>query len=267
MVRFVNDNVDGVKALYRIGGNAALLKRLLAADFPVVVEESIQPAGEDWMGHYVFMIGYDEYQQHFLTYDSFLGYNHGEGRPSPYSQFDERWRHFNRVFIVLYEPSREIALRAALGEFVDPAYGYKVALEIARDEASRHRDDAWAWFNMGTAYVSLGEYANAVIAYDEAQHLGLPWRMLWYQFGPYEAYFQMGQYGNVKALANNTIATTKYVEESYYWRGMAFAAEGNGQAAIEDFNRALTYNRNFFPAQDAKGAVESGTFAVAKMGP
>ncbi|RPI98422.1 MAG: hypothetical protein EHM39_07995, partial [Chloroflexi bacterium] len=235
MVRFVNDvaypNI-GVKSLYRVGGDITLLKRLLAANFPIVVEESIQPEGDDWMGHYVMLVGYDDYQQHFLTYDSFLGYNGGEGRPSPYSVFDEKWRHFNRVFMVIYQPEREMELRATLGNFVDPGYGYHAALETARSEAEKRNDDAWAWFNMGSAYVGLKDYGNAAIAYDQAIKLGLPWRMLWYQFGPYEAYFYTGDYNNVRALANNTLATTKYVEESYYWIGMSYAAEGNPSAAI-----------------------------------
>ncbi len=263
MVRFVNEQT-GVKALYRYGGTTAVLKRLIAAGFPVVVEESIQPAGDDWMGHYVLLIGYDDYAQHFLTFDSYLGSNRQEGRPSPYSTFDERWRHFNRVFMVVYQPSQEMQLREALGEYVDPAYGYETALATARVEAERQRDDEWAWFNMGTAYVLLKQYDNAAIAFDQAINLGLPWRMLWYQFGPYEAYFQTGDYNNVRALANSTLATTKYVEESYYWIGMAHAAEGNRSAAIEQFDLALYYNRNFSPAQEAKAAVENGTFLVAQ---
>jgi tetratricopeptide (TPR) repeat protein len=270
MVRYVNDvayTTHGVKALYRIGGNITLLKRLLAADFPVVVEESIQPEGEDWMGHYVLLMGYDDYAQHFLSFDSFLGYNQGDGRPVPYSIFDEHWRHFNRVFIVLYRSERETALRAALGDYVDTQYAYNAALQTARDEAAKSRDDAWAWFNMGSAYVLLQDYNNAALAYDQAIQLGLPWRMLWYQFGPYEAYYNVGQYDNVRALANSTIATTKWVEESYYWIGMTYAAEGRASAAIEQFNLALNYNSNFFPAQDAKDQVETGTFQVAQRGP
>ena len=263
MVRYVNENT-GVKSLYRYGGSIAVIKRLLAAGFPVVVEESIQPAGDDWMGHYVLMIGYDDYEQHFLTFDSYLGSNSQQGRPSPYSSFDERWRHFNRVFMVVYQPSQEAQLREALGSYVDPAYGYETALATARAEADRQRDDEWAWFNMGTAYVKLKQYDNAVIAFDQAINLGLPWRMLWYQFGPYEAYFQMGEYGNVRALAQSTLQTTTDIEESYYWTGMAHAAEGNTSAAIEQFNRALYYNRNFFPAQEAKTAVQNGTFMVAQ---
>jgi hypothetical protein len=71
----------------------------------------------------------------------------------------------------------------------------------------------------------------------------------------------------VRALANNAIATTKYVEESYYWIGMSYAAEGSTSAALQEFDLALNYNRNFFPAQEAKAQVEAGTFTVAQSGP
>jgi tetratricopeptide (TPR) repeat protein len=266
MVKFVNDNT-GVKALYRIGGNIVVLKRLLAADFPVVVEESIQPAGEGWMGHYLLLVGYDDTQQEFLTFDSYLGNNQGQGRPSPYSLFDDKWRQFNRVFMAVYQPSRDMDLRQVLGDYVDPAYGYSTALEQARSEASRDRTDKWAWFNMGTAYVALKDYANAALAYDQALKLGLPFRMQWYQFGPYEAYFFTGRYTDVLAYATASIANTPYVEEAYYWQGMVYAAQGDTKTAVDKFNQTLKYDKNFFPAQDAKTEVESGTFTVAKTGP
>ncbi|MBI5957907.1 MAG: C39 family peptidase [Chloroflexi bacterium] len=273
MVRYVNDQSTGVysrvgvKALYRIGGNITLLKRLLAAGFPVIIEESIQPENDDWMGHYVLLIGYDDYAQNFLTFDSFLGSNQEQGRPNPYSTLDEKWRHFNRVFIVIYRPDQEFALRTALGNYVDPTYAYQMALETARAEADQTRDDEWAWFNMGTAYTYLKVYDNASYAFDEAQRLGLPWRMLWYQFGPYEAYLHTERYGDILASANATIGTTEYVEESYYWQGMAYAAQGDSQSALSLFGKALSYNRNFFPAQEAKAQVESGTFTVASASP
>jgi uncharacterized protein YvpB len=272
MVRFINDQSTGVysrigvKALYRIGGNITLIKQLVSSGFPVIIEESIQPEGDDWMGHYVLIIGYDDYQQHFLTFDSYLGNGQGEGRANPYSTLDDKWRHFNRVFMVIYRPDQETLLRSALGGYVDPNYGYQVALETARSEAAQNREDEWAWFNMGTAYTYLGVYDNASRAFDEALSLGLPWRMLWYQFGPYEAYLHMDRFGDVLAYANATIGTTQYVEESYYWQGMAYAAQGDSQSAINMFNKTLNFNRNFFPAQDAKAQVEAGTFTVASAG-
>lgn len=265
MVRFVNENTPstGIKALYRIGGTPTLIKHLLAAGFPVVIEESIQPEGEGWMGHYVLLVGYDDSAQHFLTFDSYLGSNQRQGRPSPYSVFEEHWRHFNRVFMVPYTADQELLLREVLGPYVDPVYGYQAALAMAREEAARDRDDHWAWFNMGSAYVALKQWENAAVAYDQALSLGkLPFRMLWYQFGPYEAYFYTGDYNNVKALANSTIATTPYVEESYYWKGMAYAAEGNRAAALDQFALALRYNSNFYPAQEARAQVEAGTFVA-----
>jgi len=262
MVRFVHENT-GLKALYRYGGTIDLLKRLIAAGFPVVIEKGFQPAGEDWMGHYLLLMGYDDAQQRFLAYDSYLGHGNGNGLPHPYSVLDENWRHFNRVFIVVYEPSREMALREVLGDYADPVYGYQAALEAARAEATRNPNDKWAWFNMGTSYTLLNDYQSAEVAYDQAFQLQLPWRMLWYQFGPYEAYFNVGRYDDVLTLAEANRNITPYVEETYYWKGVVYAAQGNTQSALQELDRALFYNRNFIPAQEAKAQVEAGTFQVA----
>ncbi|MBN1681243.1 MAG: C39 family peptidase [Anaerolineae bacterium] len=263
MVRFVNENT-GIKALYRIGGTTQLLKHLLSGGFPVIIEKGFQPAGEEWMGHYLLLMGYDEQNQYFLAYDSYMGSNQGEGRPHPYSVLDQNWRHFNRVFVVVYEPSREMELRTILGDYVDPNYAARAALETARAEAAHDKEDKWAWFNMGSSYVALRDYESAAIAYDRAFQLQLPWRMLWYQFGPYEAYYNTNRYNDVLALAETNRNITPFVEETYYWEGMAFAAQGDTQNAIGLFNMSLKYNSNFFPAQEAKALVESGQFqAVA----
>lgn len=265
MVRFVNDQTP-YRALYRMGGTTHLLKRLLAAGFPVVVEEGFQPAGEEWMGHYLLLIGYDDYQQHFLAYDSYLGSNSGQGYPHPYSVLDENWRHFNRVFMVVYDESSEMALRKALGDYVDLQYTYQAALDQARDEVDLDNQDKWAWFNMGSAYVALGDYESAAIAYDRAYQLDLPWRMMWYQFGPYEAYFHTGRYEDVMVLADTNKNITPYVEETYYWQAMVYAARGDIDTALRRFNDALRYNGNYFPAQKAKAEIEAGTFQVANAG-
>lgn len=253
MVYYVNHFTD-YRAVYRIGGTTQLMKQLLAAGYPVLVQTSIQPENEDWMGHHQLLMGYDDASAHFLTYDSFLGYNQGDGRPVPYSVFDESWRHFSRAYLVVYDPAREMGLWATLGEYADPAAAAHSALDAARTAASLNRDDPWAWFSMGTAYVALKEYDNAVIAYDEAFRLGLPWRTLWYQFGPLEAYFHTGAYDNVLALADSTLATTEYVEEMYFWKAMVYAAEGDPDAAGEQFANVARYNRNYFlPMIDPAG--------------
>ena len=72
------------------------------------------------------------------------------------------------------------------------------AAQRASDEifSTSGRDQFFAWFNRGTNLMELQDYIGAAAAYDEAFNIysGLdpetrPWRLLWYQTGPYWAYY------------------------------------------------------------------------------
>ncbi len=70
MVDYVNNNTS-LKALYRLGGDADLLKRLIAAGFPPITEKGVyEPLLPDysvqWGGHYSFTTGYDDAAQQFV---------------------------------------------------------------------------------------------------------------------------------------------------------------------------------------------------------
>ena len=106
-------------------------------------------------------------------------------------------------------------------------------------------------FNAGSSLHALGRDAEAVQAFDTAFALQLPWRMMWYQFAPYGAYFAAGRHERVIDLANATLKRVKNLEESYYWRGKSQAALGKVKAARADFQQALVFNPNFAPAQAA----------------
>src|SRR5258708_28882310 len=101
----------------------------------------------------------------------------------------------------------------------------------------------FAWLNIGTNHVERLEYVDAVSAYDKAFQIYAtldpaystrPFRMMWYQTGPYKAYFYSQRYQDVINLANTTFTTISQpvLEESLYWRGRAEAATGSTQAAI-----------------------------------
>jgi tetratricopeptide (TPR) repeat protein len=263
MAAFVNQQTDvPIRAIWRYGGTLDLLKRLMAAGFPVVAESGFDVEDKGWMGHYETLVAYDDNWQTIWIYDSYLGFGDGSGRTTTYADFDYWWRHFNRAFIVIFPLDREEELRGVLGAYVDPNWAAEQALSTARQEATANPADGWAWFNAGTSSAKLARYNDAAIYFDEAFRQGLPWRMLWYQFGPYEAYYNIGRYQDVLTLADNTTATTVYVEETNYWRGMAYAALGSPQDAVAQFNEALAFNPNFTDAQTAKAQVESGAFAA-----
>lgn len=259
MAGFVNQQTDlpNVRALWRYGGNLDLVKRLTAAGFPVIVEAGFDVDNLEWMGHYETVSAYDDSTQTIWVMDSYKG----PGQAHSYADFDYWWRHFNRAYVVLFTLDSTDLLRDVMGEHIDPAYAAQAALNAARSEATANPNDAWAWFNMGTSYVRLGDYYDAATAFDEAFRLGqLPYRLMWYMFGPYEAYYNVGRYEDVFTLAANTEQTTIYVEEIAFWRGMVYAARGQNELAINEFNKALAFNHNFFEARDMKAAVENGTF-------
>lgn len=239
MVNYVNEYLNKergipLRALMRVGGNLNLVKRLVANKFGVILEKGYFVAGEGWMGHYLTIEGYDDTTGTFNVLDTYLG-----RRAEKYQDVDSRWQQFNRIFIVIYSQEREAELARLMGGHQDVAYAINYALSKAKEEASTQPDNPYAWFNLGSNFTLLRDYQNAVRAFDKALNVGagLPWRMLWYQFTMYEAYYNAGQYQQLKSLTEVTLGTSPDLEESHYWRGMALAALGETEAAQNAFRR------------------------------
>ncbi|MGC9358452.1 MAG: C39 family peptidase, partial [Anaerolineae bacterium] len=253
----------GMTAVVRHGGDLALMKELLSAGFPVVVETWYVDADDgEQMGHYRLLVGYDDALQQFVTYDSL----HTPEVVIGYRELDELWRAFNRLYVVVSTPERAIDLERILGPSFDETYAFQEALATAQTEALDPPADcvayaecddaeAFAWFNVGTNLVALGDYEGAAAAYDQARALGVHYRMLWYQFGPYEAYYRVGRYEDVIALADQILRVTANLEESYYWRGRARLALGDVTGARTDFETALRYHEGWAPAVEALSAL------------
>lgn len=242
-----------VKAIVRMGGTIELLKRLVANEFPVVIETGAMFEAYDWIGHYRALIAYDDAYDLFYFFDSFLGVGDAaQGVSISYADVDANWRAFNRTFIVVYEPQREALLRELLGRHWDADDAAEIAFEAAQLEARRAPQNAYAWFNMGTSLVALGRYDEAATAFDQANRTGqLPWRMHWYQFGPFAAYFHVGRYDDVMSLVLINQNNARELEETYYWQGRVQEAQGEPQAAASSYRRALAYNPQFDAARQA----------------
>jgi len=256
----------GLGAIVRVGGSLGRLKALINAGFPVIVETWYVRDAHDQLGHYRLVVGYDDAAGEFLTYDSL----HGPDVIVGYREMDELWRVFNRTYLVIYAPERWEALAAVLGPDLDEVTMNERALETARAEAVSppascvvYADCAdwvtFSWFNVGTSLTALGQHAQAAAAYDRARQLGLHYRMLWYQFGPYESYHAVGRYDDVIALADTTLATANNLEESYYWRGTSRLALGDADGARADFETALRYHENWPPAVVALSDIDDAS--------
>ena len=269
MLEFVNTQVSElpVYALQRYGGTIDLLRTLIANDFVVIIEEGYDPprAAQGWMGHYLLMSGYDDYNARFITQDSYDGANH----PYAYDFIEEFWQHFNYTYLVLFEADREDELLELLGEDADPYENFINTFEIAREEATIDPNDSFAWHNMGAMLVELAKlldndeyYEQAAIAFDQARTVGdgLPWRMVWYQFWMYEAYNAVGRYDETITLAQRALndGGGHSVEETYYYGGIAREGLGERQRAVANFTEALRFNPNFHPAREWLNQLQQG---------
>jgi hypothetical protein len=263
------DEYTPLNAIVRMGGDLQTLKTLVNAGFPVLVEKGFEGTNfEGWMGHYNLVIGYDDNKQVFTTQDSYLLINKTNWQTSrgfevKYADMLNNWRAFNNIFLVVYPPEKGNDVLNALGSLADEKNAYQIAYERAQQEIATltdPRDQYFAWFNAGTSLVYLQDYTGASTAYDKAFSIiyptiaekSRPWRMMWYQTGPYFAYYYTARYADVIKLADTTLSAMSkpVLEESFYWRGMAELSLGNQDAAIKDFEEGLKYHVGFIPIVD-----------------
>ena len=260
MADYVENQTD-FNALVRMGGDLETIKRFIASGYPVLVEKGTYLTDlsgvKSWMGHYQVITGYDDATGEFTAQDSYVG----PDRSVAYEDMEKNWRAFNYSYMIIYPPDHEAQVLALLGTDADVTANYQHAAQKASDEiyGLDGIDQYFAWYNRGTNLMLLSDYTGAGQAYDQAFALypnipeaQRPWRMLWYQTGPYFAYYHSGRYWDVFYLAENTLSamqSDKNLEETYYWRGMANVALGNTSGAIEDFRLALKYHPGFQPAE------------------
>jgi len=252
---FVDSQVPGLQAVYRVGGDLDRIKRFIAAGFPVIVEKNSKcNPGPTWCGHYLFVTGYDDTRQEFTIQDVYLK---EANLTESYDEFLAQWRGFNYLFFVIYPEDRLNEVIQLLGPWNDEQWAISHALEIAKEESITLTGDAefYAWFNVGSSHVGLYEYVDAAFAYDQAFQLyselpqdeNQPFRMMWYQTGPYWAYYYSGRYNDVINLASTTLNAMQEptLEESLYWRALARLELGETGNAVADLQEAVRINPNF----------------------
>jgi len=239
----------GLEAEWRVGGDLTRLKQLLAAKIPVVVEVWIAPAPNDWMGDYRLLVGYDDRAGQFSSFDSVTP--PGSNLSQPYARFDEDWRVFNRTYIPIYTKEQAPVVVKILGMDRDDRVMYERALAAARREVLMTPEDGFAWFNVGSSLAALGRHLEAAQAFDKARAMRLPWRMLWYQFAPFETYLAVGRAEDVLSLTGVNLQRTTDLEESHFYRGKALQAQGKTAEARASFQAALKANAKFTLAQQA----------------
>ncbi len=255
LVYYVRTHSGWLDAEYRVGGDPERIKHLIAAGIPVMIEETFKtdrkywPDDDRWAGHYLLVTGYDDAEQVFTVHDSELGPN----QKLTYTELDNNWQSFNRVYIMAFPPEMQSTIESILGSDWDVDTNRQNALDASLKETQLEPDNVFAWFNLGSNYVYFERYNEAAQAYDNAWTIGWPERMLRYQFGPFIAYFHSLRNDDLMALTKNALAITRTSEEAMLWRGWGFYRQGDSGDAINLFRAALKIRPDY---QDALYAID-----------
>jgi tetratricopeptide (TPR) repeat protein len=278
LVYWVRNYAGWLNAEYRVNGNPTLLKQLLAAGFPVMIEETFTfdapqwPNDDLWAAHYVLLTGYDDSTQLFTIQDAF----HGPNLNISYSQLEKDWEPFNHLYLILYLPDQEDQLQGLLGADWDEGINRQNALTATRAATISNPNDKFAWFNYGSNLVYFDKYEEANQAYDTARRLGLPQRMFRYQFGPFLADFNTNRLDDLlkitqdtldQAYASGTDGIGKYSEEAWLWRGYALFRKGDIEGAAKAWNSALSVHPNYCDAEYAINNYIQETYQLATCVP
>lgn len=258
---YVNEKTD-FQAIVRYGGNVDVLKRVVANGFPVLIEKGVYfrealTGKTSWMGHYNIILGYDDAAGEFITHDSYE--EDGKFKHFKYETIVQQWRAFDYIFLIVYPPDQWEKLAAALGTLQDEETSIAEAQTLASEDMglTSGEDHFYALFNRGTNLVKQQDYMGAASVYDDAYRFYTtlpedtrPYRMTWYQTGPYYAYYFSGRYQDLVNLTTTTLKTTNqpFLEENYYWRAMAEVMLGQRDEAVKDVCDSLEAHPGFPPS-------------------
>ncbi|HSN94171.1 MAG TPA: C39 family peptidase [Anaerolineaceae bacterium] len=256
-----------LKAIVRFGGDYDLFRRLVSQGFPVMLERGFYTVStNEWMGHFGLVTGYDQEAGTIHVPDTYLGHTDFKE-----ADLERLWMQFAYAYLLVYPPEKEAVVQEILGDQWDEAVNARHTLELMREKAkadyaeSQAEDQFFAKFGIGVAFLLTGDSTQAAVAFDDAftayaqlPAYKRPFRVMWYQFGPYEAYYATSRYQDCVSLAQNTIANSAAsgLEESWYWRGKCTESLGDVSSAAYFYQKALDWHPGWKPAQEALQALE-----------
>lgn len=232
----------GFIAYHRPGGTIETLKQFIAHDMPVLVRTWLKP-GED-IGHYRLIRGFDDVSGEIIQDDSLQGKN----LRYTYDALLSLWQPFSYEYVVIVPPDKTSVALAILGEDSNEQVAWERAKDKIQEELNKDPENMYSLFNMSVVMFHVGDYRQSV-SYFEKVETRLPFRMLWYQIEPVEAYFRLKQYERVLGLSDKILNNqNRAFSELYYLRGLIYKDKGNADAARTEFELAVRYNKNFEPA-------------------
>ena len=226
----------GLVPYHRPNGNIDLIKMFVTYDMPVVARTWLKE--NDDIGHYRIIKGYDSSQ--IIQDDSLQGKN----LKYSLSEFNAIWKKFNYEYLVLVPKGKENIAEKILGEDSNEKVAWENAVKDAESELSINSNDVYARFNLSVALYNIGEYRKSVEEFEKVEN-ELPFRTLWYQIEPIQAYFELGEYERVFSITDKILNNhNRAFSELYIIRGDIYLKQNRENLARREYEKAVLYNKN-----------------------
>ena len=120
-----------------------------------------------------------------------------------------------------------------------------------RRHCKKNQNDLDARFQLSVALFYIGDFQRSVDEFEKVESR-LPFRALWYQIEPIQAYMALGDYERVFVLTDKILNNqNRAFSELYYMRGKIYQEQGQNELARAEFEKAVRYNQNFVLAKQA----------------
>lgn len=232
----------GLLAYHRPAGDIEMIKEFIAEDIPVITRTWTKP-NED-IGHYRVIKGYTASE---LIQDDSL---QGKNLRYNFLNFNVLWEKFNYEYLVLVPKDKQVVAERILGSNINAQIAWQKAVTMSQEKLSQNPNDVTVRFNLSVALFNINDYAGSVKEFEKVES-ALPFRALWYQTEPIEAYYRLGNYSRVFEITNRILENgNRAYSEVYIIRGDVYRDQGNRDAASSEYEKAVLYNKNLMIAKE-----------------
>lgn len=237
----------GLLTYHRPAGDIEMIKKFIAEDIPVITRTWTKP-NED-IGHYRVVKGYTTNQ---LIQDDSL---QGKNLRYNFSDFNVLWEKFNYEYLVLVPKDKQNIAEEILGKAVNPQIAWQKAVNISQVKLEENPNDVTARFNLSVALFNTNDYLGSTKEFEKVE-ASLPFRALWYQTEPIEAYYRLGNFNRVFEITDKILENgNRAYSEAYVIRGDVYRDQGNADAARNEYQKAVLYNQNLKVAQERLNSI------------
>ncbi|MFN8470791.1 MAG: C39 family peptidase [Anaerolineae bacterium] len=233
----------GLAARPRVNGDLDTLRRLIAADVPVIVLQWLTLSQS--VDHYRLVVGYDTQAHVLLINDS----TYGAYLRVPEDEFLALWTPGGRQYIPVYRAQQSDRVAEIVGADWEDTSMYRRAFDAALKDLQQAPNDPWAWLRLGTYAYFLDNPRTAITCWRTAWDLGLPEADVVIPGRLALAELDLSEYTSALAYGQMGLTRSPSAAGLYYVIGRAYAGMGAASQAGDSFRRALQLEPSFSPAK------------------